>query len=383
LHWHKHLVGGAKILAQSSKPKGDTLISKLNPLVPALMGLSLFAAAPAMALDGWHLVNSTTIESKTSTWDYIAFEAMTKRLFLGHRSEGLQVFDPAVQKLVGVVGDTAVHSANGASFAPEFDLGISNNEDGTYTPFKLSTLEAKPSVKIAEGIDTSHYDNATKRFVFNTEPDKTGTDLVVLDAATLKEVGKIRVPTRKAEGADADGAGKFYLAGQDRDEIYVLDTKALKVSATWSVPACGKPTGIATDAVNQRVFVSCRGSSNAKPALVVLDAQNGSVVYTAEIGGGSDSMIFDAATKRLFTANGINANLSVFEQVNANTYKPVETLGTEAWVKVLAMDHGANRVYSMTANGTSDASKKINTAVSPYYINTVFPNTFRVLTYGK
>lgn len=348
-----------------------------------LLCLSLCAATPALALDGWHLVASTAIESKTSTWDYIAFEATGKRLYLGHRKEGLQVFDPATQRVVGVIGDTAAHSANGASFAPEFDLGISNNEDGTYTPFKLSTLEAKPSVKIAEGIDTSHYDSASKRFVFNTEPDKDGTDLVVLDAATLKEVGKIRVPTRKAEGADADGAGKFYLAGQDRDEIYVLDTQSLKVSATWSVPACGKPTAVATDIANQRVFVSCRGNANAKPALVVLNAQNGSVVYSSEIGGGSDSMVFDPATKRLFSANGINANLSVFEQVNANSYKPVETLGTQAWVKVLAMDHAAQRLYSITANGTSDAGKKINTAVSPYYINTVFPNTFRVLTYGK
>jgi DNA-binding beta-propeller fold protein YncE len=204
-----------------------------------------------------------------------------------------------------------------------------------------------------------------------------------LDAATLKEVGKVRVPTRKAEGADADGLGKFYLAGQDRDEIYVLDTQALKVIDTWSVPACGKPTGIATDPANQRVFVSCRGSATVKPAIVVLNAQSGAVVYSSEIGGGSDSMVFDPATKRLFSANGINANLSVFEQVNANTYKPIETLGTEAWVKVLAMDHGADRLYSITANGTSDPGKKINTAVSPYYINTVFPNTFRVITYGK
>jgi hypothetical protein len=349
----------------------------------ALLAASLLAASSSMAFDGWRVVTSTRIDSKTSTWDYIAFEETTKRLYLGHRKEGLQVFDPATQKVIGIIGDTATHSSNGASFAPEFDLGISNNEDGTYTPFKLSTMEAKPSVKIAEGIDTSHYDSASKRFVFNTEPEKDGTDLVVLDAATLKEVGKIRVPTRKAEGAEADGAGRFYLAGQDRDEVYVLDTKAMKITATWALPACGKPTAIATDPANQRVFVSCRGSASVKPAMVVLNAQTGAVIYSAEIGGGSDSMIFDAATKRLFSANGVNANLSVFEQVDANTYKPVETLGTEAWVKVLAMDHTANRLYSMTANGTSDAAKKINTAVSPYYINTVLPNTFRVITYGK
>jgi len=349
----------------------------------ALLAAALLSTTPAVAFDGWRLAASTTIESKTSTWDYIALEATTNKLYLGHRKEGLQVFDPATNKLVGVIGDTAAHSANGATFAPEFDLGISNNEDGTYTPFKLSTLAAQPSVKIAAGIDTSHYDTATKRFVFNVEPDKDGTELIVLDAATLKDVGHIKVATRKAEGAVADGMGHFYLAGQDRDTIYVLDTTALKVTAEFAVPTCGKPTGVAVDAPARRLFVSCRGSATVKPALLVLNADTGAQVFSAEIGGGSDSMIYHAATHRLFSANGVNANLSVLEQVNADTYKIVETLGTQAWVKVLAITPAGDKLYSITADGTSDASKKILTAVSPYYLNTVYPNTFRVLTFTK
>ena len=107
----------------------------------------------------------------------------------------------------------------------------------------------------------------------------------------------------------------------------MIDTRSLRVMTTWSIPACGKPIGVATDVANQRVFVSCRGNATAKPAL--------------------------------------------------------ETLGTQASVKVLAMDHASQRLPSIAANGTSDAGKKINTAVSPYYINAVFPNTFRVLTYGN
>ena len=39
-------------------------------------------------------------------WDYIAFETTTQRLYLYHREKGLQVFDPATQKVVGVIGDT-------------------------------------------------------------------------------------------------------------------------------------------------------------------------------------------------------------------------------------------------------------------------------------
>lgn len=349
----------------------------------AILAAALLVTTPALAFDGWHLESSTTIDSKSSTWDYVAFEPGRKLVYIGHRREGLQVFDAAARKLVAVIGDTAAHSANGASFAPAFDLGISNNEDGTYTPFKLSTLEAGASVKIAEGIDTSHYDEASKRFVFNTEPDKDGTDLVVMDAATQAIAGKIRVTTRKAEGAAADGKGRFFLAAQDQDSILVLDTKALTVAATWKIAACGKPTGVDVDPERDRVFVSCRGNGAVKPALVVLNAATGEMVFSTEIGGGSDSMVFDAASHRLFSANGVNANLSVVEQIDADHYKLIETLGTQAWVKVLAMDHAAGRLWSITADGTADAGKKINTAVSPWYINTVFPGTFRVLSFVK
>jgi DNA-binding beta-propeller fold protein YncE len=222
------------------------------------------------------------------------------------------------------------------------------------------------------------------RFVFNTEPDDKGTHVLVMEAATQKVVGEILVPSKKAEGAEADGAGTYYLVGQDRDEMYVLDTKGLKVLTTWSLTSfCGKPTGVATDAVNRRVFVTCRGREPVKPAFVVLDAASGAKVYSVEIGGGSDSLIYDAPTRRLYSAKGVNANLSVIEQVDADNYRLLEHLGTEAWVRTLAMDHATVRLFAQTASGASDASKKIVTSVSPYYINTIFPNTYRVLTYGK
>ena len=184
-----------------------------------LILITAFSAATAMAFDGLHLQSSVTFQSSNAAWDYVSYDAANKHVFLGHRKDGLQVYDPATQKIIRVVGDTAAHSANGASIAPEFDLGISNNEDGTYTPFKLSTLEAGASIKIAEGVDTSHYDAATKRFVFNTEPDDKGTHLLVMDAANQKLLGEILVPSKKAEGAEADGTGNYYLDGHDRDEM--------------------------------------------------------------------------------------------------------------------------------------------------------------------
>ena len=79
----------------------------------------------------------------------------------------------------------------------------------------------------------------------------------------------------------------------------------------------------------------------------------------------------------------LSANLNVFEQADADTYKPVETLGTRAGVRTMAMDHKTKTIFAVTAEGSADPSKKILTAVSPFYANTFFPNSFTVLSYGK
>src|SRR5437868_14759356 len=100
-------------------------------LLAASAGLAI--AAPAFAFDGWHQESATTLPSKNAGFDYISFDAKNNRVFLGHRKEGLQVFDVASKKLVKTLDGTADHRSNGALLLPEHDRGISNNEAGTIT----------------------------------------------------------------------------------------------------------------------------------------------------------------------------------------------------------------------------------------------------------
>jgi hypothetical protein len=349
----------------------------------SLAALAAASAGQALAFDGWHLEQAATIEGKGSGYDYVSVDSETHHVFLGHRKEGLQVFDPSTQKVVKTIDKTVEASSNGAVLIPEFDLGISNNEDGTIIPFKLSTLEAQAPIKAGEDLDTSHYDPANKRLVLNMGPGKDGTELIMLDVPSLKEVGRLKVPSKKVEGADSDGKAAFFLAAQDLDKVYKIDTKAGKILATYdTAPACGHPTAVTVDAADDRVFISCRGHDEIKPSLLVLDGATGKIVYSSEIGGGTDSIIYDARLKRIFTANGVSANLNVFEQDGPDNYKPVETLGTRNGVRTMGMDRSTNTIYAVTAEGSADASKKILTAVSPFYANTFYPNTFTVLAYG-
>lgn len=356
---------------------------RLRLTAPLLFAITSAVCGNGYAFDGWKLEDSTAIPGKNSAWDYVSLDASHNRLFIGRRGNGLQVYDLATKKVIRTIANTAANSSNGAALIPAFDLGLSYNENGTLTPFKLSTLEAAADIKLGEELDSAHYDPATQRVVVNMASGKDGTTLVVLQLPGLQVVGNIQVSTKKPEHAEADGKGNFYLASRDENSVYRLNTQDLAVTAKWPTPGCAQTNGLALDAANGRIFVGCRGSATTKPSFAVLNAETGAVIYTAEIGGGNDDVVFDAELKRIFLVNGVNAVLNVFEQVDADTYKPLEALGTQAGVRTMAMHPKTKKLYAVTAEGSADYAKKITTSVSPYYANTFFPDRFFVLTYGK
>lgn len=350
----------------------------------AALTLALGAlCAPAQAFDGWKLENATAIPGKNSAWDYVSLDAMANHLFIGRRGNGLQVFDIASGKVIKTIANTAANSSNGAALIPEFDLGLSYNENGTLTPFKLSTLEAQADIKLGDELDSAHYDPASKRLVVNMAAGADGTELVVLQLPGLQKVGSIKVSTKKPEHAEADGRGNFFMASRDENAVYRLNIQDLTVSAKWPTPGCAQTNGLALDAAHGRIFLGCRGSATVKPSFAVMNAETGAILYTAEVGGGNDDVVYDADLKRVFLANGVNAVMNVFEQVDADTYKPSEALGTQAGVRTMAMHPKSKKLYAVTAEGSADYSKKITTSVSPYYANTFFADRFFVLTYGK
>jgi DNA-binding beta-propeller fold protein YncE len=316
-------------------------------LVGVACATAVFFSASAYALDGWHLESATPVEAKSAGFDYIAFDQSTNRVFLGHRKDGLQVFDPTAQKVVGVIEGTKEHGGNSAVPIPEFDLGLSNNQDGTITPFKLSTLEAREPINVGHRIDTSHYDAASKRVVVNVEADNDGTDLVVIDVPSLRIAGTIKVPTKRAEHAQADGKGNFYLVSRDPAKVYRLNIKDMKITHEWPLSGCAQPTGLAVDTSNNRIFLGCRTSGDVKAVLAVMNADTGAIIYTGAIGNGNDGVIYDAQSKRIFASNSSAPNINVFEQVDADTYKPLEALETHPPVKVIAYDPKNKKLYSM------------------------------------
>jgi DNA-binding beta-propeller fold protein YncE len=347
----------------------------MKPLLAcaAALGIAAFAAA-AQAQQFYHLESAVPLKAAAPDWDYVTLDPARGYLFIGRRGDGVTVFDVRTKKVVRNIDKS--DDANAVVLIPEFDRGYTINGDGTTTIFQLSTLKTIDRAKVGEDADSAFYEPVTKQLAFTMGDSKK---IAFVDAKTGKVVGELPMDSKKLDGTVPDGEGNMFMALRDKNSVAKIDAKERKLVGDWKTAPCEEPTGIAFDKANKRLFVGCRGKN---PLLAVLDSDSGKVITTLEIGRGNDGVIYDPATHKIYTSNGVDANLVIYDQVNPDTYKLAEATTTRPYARTMALDPKTKKIYLVTAEGTADPAKKINKAVAPFYPNRYFPDTFTVLTFA-
>jgi DNA-binding beta-propeller fold protein YncE len=204
--------------------------------------------------------------------------------------------------------------------------------------------------------------------------------ITFVDARTAAKVGELHTQSDSLEAAAADGHGALFISERDRNAILKVDVAAEKVLAEWPTQGCEAPTGMAYDAADGRIFAGCRGAS---PVIAVLDASTGKTITSLPIGHGNDGVVYDAASKRLFASNGIDGNLVIYRQTDADHYALDQAVTTRPMARTMAYDPRSGDVYLVAAQGVVDPSKKVNTEAGPFYPNTYFDDTYTLLTFTQ
>ena len=332
-------------------------------------------AGPALAADTvYHLDGVVSLKGAKPSWDYLTFDAARSYLFLGRRAAGVTVYDVAHHKVVGQVQRS--EGANAATLVPEFGRGYTANGDGSTTVFDLASLKAIDRIKLGEAADAAFFDPATKQLAF-TRGDEH--ELTFVDAKTGKITGRLHMDAEELEGVVPDGKGRLYVIERDLAKIALVDAAAHKVTAEWPIANCELPTGLALDRAAGRLFIGCKGE---KPVLTVMDATSGAVKAQVEIGRGNDGVVYDADTRRVFTANGIDGNIVIYDQKGPDTYVLSQAVTTRPIARTLAIDPKTKKLYTMTAEGLVDPAKKVNRRAGAFYPNTFYDDTFTLLEYG-
>jgi hypothetical protein len=342
--------------------------------VAAVLAAALGAATAAEAAGPLYRIESAvTLRGQAApNWDYLAYDPARSLLYLSLRQDGALVFDTRAKKVVRAIDDSK--GANAFALLPEFNRGFVINQDGSSTVFELRTHKTLKRVKFAEEADNGFYDPATKQLLVTTG---RAHEAVFLDPRTAAVLGRLHIDSSKLEGTAPDGQGSMYMALRDRNKLLRIDMRRREVSAEWATGPCEQPNGVAFDGAHRRVFVACRGSN---PVLAVIDPDTGTLVATVPIGRGSDVLVFDPEQRKIYTSNGVDANLTVVDQVDADTYRVAEVPTTRPYARTMAFDPRTKAVYLVAAEGTVDPARPWSGEVATYYPNTYFKDTFTVLS---
>jgi DNA-binding beta-propeller fold protein YncE len=303
-------------------------------------------------------------------WDYLTVDPDAKRLFIARADRVLVVGTTDGALLATIPHTEGVH---GVALAPDLGKGfVSDGRADTVTVFDLKSLATVGTFAVSgHNPDAILYDAHSRHlFTFNGRSH----DITMLDPLTGATLATAAAGG-KPEFAQADGKGHAFYNIEDTAQLSELDTATGQRIATWSLPGCEEPTGLAIDAAHQRLFSTCGNG-----ALLVTDAATGRHVATVPIGQGPDAAAFDPQRGLVFSSNGQDGTLSVIHEDDADHYSVVATVPTQKSARTLALDPATHRIYTVAAD--FDAAPAA-TAAEPHPRPQVRDGSFRVLVLGE
>ena len=333
-----------------------------------LLGGLVLATPPE---GGYHLLKKYELGAAPGGkeyWDYITFDAPTRRLFISHNTE-VKVVNADNGSIIGNIPD--LRRVHGIALVPGLGRGfISDGGADEAVVFDVKSLKVTGHIKTGGNPDCILYDPASKHiFTMNGKSNNAS----VIDAATATVVATIPMGGRP-EYAVADGKGMIYDNIEDKDEVMALDSRTNTVKARWPIAPSGGATAMDMDVQHRRLFIGGRNK-----VLAIMNADSGKVLQTFPIGDGVDTNIYEPETGLLFTATR-EGTLHAFNEDTPGKFSVVENVKTEFGARNMALDPKTHRLFIDTADFAPAAAP---TAEQPKPQPTPVSGTFRLLVYGR
>lgn len=189
-----------------------------------------------------------------------------------------------------------------------------------------TNLHLIKSVALEPGPDAGVYDPQSRIFYIGNGGRAAKTDFSYISMVSVDKQqvrGRIRVEASTLKTLVLDPkTQKLYVTMRDKNQVGVVNLEKKAVEQTWSSPALHVDSAMAYDPIHKRIFVGDRNPGK----LVVLDASNGHVIQTLDIGNVSDDMTYDSAHHRVYisSADGVD----VVAQDSPDHYHVVQHVDT-------------------------------------------------------
>ncbi len=301
-------------------------------------GLTLIASAgfaQSNAAAPYKIVKTAQFTG-TGGLDYVFADSVGRRLYVA-RGAQVHVFDLDSDKLNELL-PTIAAQAHGAVVDPLTHHGFCSSraivmfDSETHAILKTITVTGSPDGMLFEPLTERVY------VLSHSAPNVT-----VLDAKDGSIVGTIDLGGAPEQG-QSDGQGHVYIDVEDKANIAVVDAKTLAVTGHYDISSkASQPAGLALDIKNHILFAMCRTPSMC----VILDANDGKILTSLPLAGGSDGGTFNPTTLEAFSSHG-NGTLSVIKENSPTDFAIEQTVQTKSGAKTCTFDAKTNQVIVIT-----------------------------------
>jgi DNA-binding beta-propeller fold protein YncE len=313
----------------------------------ALTGMAQQASSP-----GPYKVLKTAKTGGLGGFDYIYADEAGRRLYIPRGAVQGETPTPARVSVFNLdtlapVGEIPNTRANGAAIDVKSGHGFASSKPvamwDTKTLALIKTIELDPKC----GPDGILADAFNQRIYIFSHPTM---DATVIDAKEGTVLGTIDLGGAPEE-AVSDGKGHIYVVIQDKSNVAVVDAKTMKVTAHYDyAEKANRCNGLALDAKNHVLFAACGQSAATppQPVMVILNADDGKIITTLPLAGGSDGAVFNPATMEVFSSHG-NGTMTIVKENNPTAFVVEQDLQTMVGAKTLTLDSKTNHILTMAA----------------------------------
>jgi len=309
---------------------------RLRTTAVATLALATFAASGLAAQNAnYHVIQRTVLGRQRA--DYLTLDPEGRRLY-GMGNLVINVDNDAVV-------DSIQGGGGGYVIAHDQNRGLVRNG----TVFDLTTDAVTGHLDMrADGI---RYDPVTHRgFTWG------GKDAWAVDMRTGQLITKGTLGDGLESGV-ADGRGKLFLNVEDSGFVIRDDAATMATEATYKVPGCGRAQGLSMDTATRRLFMAC------DTEVVILNADNGSIVTRIRVPSRADMNCFDPVAKLAFNPNRADSTMTVIHEDSPNAFSVVAKVPTGGGARTCAVDERTHKVYVFYYEGTTRETAQLVMAV--------------------
>jgi DNA-binding beta-propeller fold protein YncE len=298
----------------------------------AIALITLFALSPGAlhAADMAPLtqIGSTPLPEVTGgDFDHFAVDLRHNRLYVAAEVyASIEVFDLKTGKhLLSALG--VVKSPRKIVFLEDQNqLLVADAGNASCEFLDATNLHLIKSVALDPGPDAGVYAPQSRIFYIGNGGRAAKTDFSYVSMLSVDKqevIGRIRVEAATLKTLVLDPTTeKLYVTMRDKNQVGVVNLEKKAVEQTWSSPELHVDSAMAYDPIHKRIFVGDRNPGK----LVVLDADDGHVIHTLDIGNVSDDMTYDSAHHRIYVSS--EDGVDVVAQDSPDHYRVVQHVDT-------------------------------------------------------